>query len=84
MSSLSRFLFARPSFLEGFARTLDMAGTLNLYNYSTTEKQADSLALRADWRAVGEDIRKVEYDEYLRLLTEELAHVQRRGEPVRS
>lgn len=50
------FLFARPSFLEGIARTLDMGGTLQEYNSSVSSEQADALALGADWRVVGEDL----------------------------
>lgn len=50
-------LFAEPSFLEGMARTLDLGNTLQKYNSSDTEEEADSEALKNDWRAVGEDIR---------------------------
>ncbi len=50
------FLFASPSFVEGAARTLDLAGTLNEYNTSLTEDQADAIALYADWRAVRADL----------------------------
>ena len=71
MSTLSTFLFARPSFLEGLARALDIGATLDLYNASVTSKQADSLALRADWRAVGQDIRDAELAECQALLGKE-------------
>lgn len=57
MSNYTDFLYARPSFLEGMARTLDFAGVLNEYNESMSAEQADYLAMRADWRAVGEDLR---------------------------
>ncbi len=53
------FLFARPSFLEGFARIVDLGGTLSAYNTSSTPEQADTAALVADVRAVAEDIRGV-------------------------
>lgn len=49
-------LFARPSFFEGMARVLDIGGTLNEYNNSSTPDQADYDALCADWRTVGEAI----------------------------
>ena len=55
MRELSSFLFARPSFLEGVARVLDLGGTLQEYNSSITPQQADALALNADWRAVNEE-----------------------------
>lgn len=56
MSSLSSFLFARPSFLEGWARIFDFGGTLQEYNRSANEQAADYYAIAADWRAVGQDI----------------------------
>jgi hypothetical protein len=56
MSKFSTMLFARPSFIEGMARVLDMGGTLDSYNYSETDEQADFLALFADWHSVGKDI----------------------------
>ena len=28
----SRFVYARPSFIEGMARVLDLGGTLNVYH----------------------------------------------------
>ena len=67
MSPLSSFLFAEPSFVEGMSRVLDLGGTLNVYNVSPTGKQADSRALYADWRAVGQAIHDVILEEYLRL-----------------
>ena len=48
-------LYATPSFLEGMARTLDLGGTFTDYNTSRCAAEADFLALRSDWRAVGED-----------------------------
>ena len=50
-------LFARPSFAEGAGRLLDMGATMQRYNTSKTEAQADIDAIRNDWRAVGEDFR---------------------------
>lgn len=58
VSDLSSFLFARPSFVEGVARLLDFADTLDDYNYSPSPEAADFYAFANDWRAVGEDIRK--------------------------
>ena len=49
---ISMFLFARPSFVEGFARLLDLGGTLNEYNSSIDGPHADELALRADIAAL--------------------------------
>lgn len=56
MSNKSTFLFARPSFIEGAARVLDMGGTLQIYNESKTADEADRKAMKKDWEAVGEDV----------------------------
>lgn len=50
-------LFARPSFVEGAARLVDLGATLQQYNTSKTENQADIEAMRNDWCSVGEDFR---------------------------
>lgn len=51
------YLLARPSFLEGMARVLDLGGSLQVYNYSKDEEEADANAIYQDWLAVGEDLR---------------------------
>ena len=53
------FLYARPSFVEGVARLLDFGNFLNTYNTSDSPEEADARALRADWCAVGDDLRAV-------------------------
>lgn len=58
MNRYTDFLFARPSFLEGMARILDLGNTLSEYNESLTPEEADTRALRADWKAVGSDIQR--------------------------
>jgi hypothetical protein len=58
MSDYTSFLFARPSFLEGVARLLDVGGTLNEYNTSPNGRLADYNALRMDWKAVGDALRQ--------------------------
>lgn len=52
------FLFARPSFLEGVARAIDLGSTLQVYNTSDTPEQADRRALTEDFVVVGEDMRE--------------------------
>jgi hypothetical protein len=54
MSSFSSFLFARPSFIEGVARIVDVGGTLNVYNVAPDGATADAWASAADWQAVGD------------------------------
>ena len=51
------FLYARPSFAEGVGRLMDFGNALNEYNRSATPREADERALRADWYAVGDDLR---------------------------
>ena len=50
------FLFARPSFIEGMARVLDIGNTLREYNESQTTEEADLIAVHTDWSAIGRDI----------------------------
>jgi hypothetical protein len=58
MTPRSDFLFAHPSFIEGVARILDFGNTLNEYNYSQSDDEADEKALFADWAMVGTDLQK--------------------------
>lgn len=69
MSDLSTFLFARPSFLEGAARVMDLGNTLSDYNFSATEQEADTIACACDWRQVAEDMWRA-------ILTEKAAGVE--------
>lgn len=52
----SDFLFARPSFGAGVARTLDLWGQFDDYNRCDTVAEADATAIAADWAMVGQDI----------------------------
>jgi hypothetical protein len=52
----SNFFFTRPSYLEGVGRVIDTAGVLNQYDSVLTPEEADALAMRSDWAAVGADI----------------------------
>ncbi len=56
MNTLFGFLYARPSAVEGIARIFDFGNTLSEYNYSSTSREADFLALRADWRVAARDL----------------------------
>ena len=57
MSDFTCVLFARPSFIEGVARLIDIGSTINEYNTSVSPAAADLNALAADWNQVGADIR---------------------------
>ena len=50
-------LFARPSFIEGMARLIDLACYLQYYHYNQTPGEADTQALRSDWHTVGRDLK---------------------------
>ena len=54
---ISSVLAAEPSVIEGVARLMDFGGTLQQYNDSDTENEADARALGNDWDTVGNDIR---------------------------
>jgi hypothetical protein len=56
MEKYSQLLFARPSFLEGIARVLDVGGTLQEYNASGTGDEADYAAFAADMAALRADL----------------------------
>lgn len=54
------FLFAKPGFLTGAGRTLDLAAVLEQYsyNFSATPREADAWATANDWAVVGQDLRR--------------------------
>lgn len=52
------YLYARPSLWSGLARLLDLRASFDVYNEALTPAQADVLALRSDWQAVGSDLWK--------------------------
>jgi len=58
MNSLSGFLFAQPSLIEGIARLIDFGNTLEEYNSSPSPDMADALAIASDWKVVGDDLRQ--------------------------
>ena len=60
MDFCSDFLYARPSFLEGMARIMDLGNTLNEYN---TSDAPDKIATFRDWTIVGNDLRSAFGDE---------------------
>lgn len=55
----SSILFRMPSFRRGLARTVDVGGAIahRSYHVSRTPGEADLRAARADWAAVGDDLR---------------------------
>ncbi len=54
---ISSRLFAEPSFIGGMASIFDLGRTLQEYNTSKIDKEADAKALENDWRCVGNDIK---------------------------
>lgn len=53
------YLFAKPSFSEGIARIFDFSNSLETYNTSKDEAEADNKATYLDWLAVGDDLSSV-------------------------
>jgi hypothetical protein len=67
--NVSTFKFyARPSFLEGMARLVDITGELNKHGYFHLGDEADFLATYSDWENVGLDMLSAieKFDEKLR------------------
>lgn len=54
----SDFLFVYPSLLTGAGSVVDLWGNPGGYNASPSGAVADRAALRADWSAVGQDLRE--------------------------
>lgn len=52
----SSSLYTDPSFFKGMARVVDLFGSLDEYNYKTTEAEADNEALKRDWFIIGKDL----------------------------
>lgn len=70
MSKISKkytyYLFGKPSFItNGIGRIFDFTGSINIYNKSETENEADAKALYLDWYSVGQDL-KIGLDKYER------------------
>lgn len=53
----SDFLFARPSFVRGMARSFDLFGAFTTYNLSLTGAEADRRAITCDWDMTLADFR---------------------------
>jgi len=58
-NTYASLLFAKLSFLQGMASTLDLGGNLTTYNFSSSPDEADRDALAHDWFVVGNDLREV-------------------------
>ncbi len=52
----SDYLFVKPSFLNGIARTFDLFGNFTEYNISENGEEADMRALLKDGQAIREDM----------------------------
>ena len=53
---MTDYLFTHPSFWGGMAGTLDLGDTLTEFNRSMFEHEADLIAIKSNWMAVGKDI----------------------------
>ena len=52
------FLIAKPNFLSGLARVMDMGANLPSYNLSDNPVEADQKAIKNDWEMAAQDLRK--------------------------
>ena len=52
----SDYLFARPSFLGGMGRAIDLFGVMDDYNYSLNGAESDQKAIASDWNAIYSDL----------------------------
>jgi len=55
---MTDFLFAKPSFISGMGRAIDLGGTMTVFNQSDTPEEADARALYNDCLAAGNDMRE--------------------------
>lgn len=53
------YLFPSTSFMVGIGSVLDLFASYFKFNYSSSEKQADSTAIESDFGTIGKDIREV-------------------------
>ena len=49
---MTDFLYSRPSAMEGVGRNMDFFGSMNSYNYSKNEDEADKIAIANDLLAI--------------------------------
>lgn len=49
-------IFARPSFISGMGRVMDLGSTFNSYKMQKTGEEADIEATSRDWKNVGKDL----------------------------
>ncbi|MEZ5006960.1 MAG: hypothetical protein R2753_02280 [Chitinophagales bacterium] len=54
------YLFSKSSFLDGLGSIFNISGNYYNFNYSKTEEEADSKAIKNDWGVVGDDIREAQ------------------------
>ena len=83
MRKYYRFNCARPSFIEGMARVLDMGGTLNVYRTMPvtrpTPQEETVIALRRQWVAVGQYMRDA-IGEFERVERDKIKEASRRND----
>ena len=60
-----------PGFIDGVASILDFSNPQRKYNYSETDTEADCIAIRGDWMAIGHDMQDAikSYVEEARVVT---------------
>ena len=83
MRKYYRFNCARPSFIEGMARVIDVGGTLNVYRTMPAAKPVTQeetvIALRRHWVAVGRYMRDA-IGEFERVERDKIMEASRRND----
>ena len=74
-SRVTDFLFAKPCFLYGLGRVVDLGANFDQYNRSLTPQEADQWALASDWAVVRQDLANAWYQVQDPGLTTELETV---------
>jgi len=54
-----RLFKRRPTLVGGVASLFDFSNPREVFNLSKTEKEADQESIRADWMAIGKDLKMV-------------------------
>jgi hypothetical protein len=72
------YLFSNPSFLSGIARTLDIGGHFDFYNFSKSSEQADATERYEDWMATYFDL----YFAWLQLASENPEFIEEVSEAI--
>lgn len=55
---MTDFLFAKPNFISGMGKVIDLGVTMTAFNHSETPEDADARAIFNDCLVVGDDMKE--------------------------